>query len=166
MQQAFATTLMTPTDPSIESLVRAVYELTALKRDIPRLAGFEHPVGLVPLGAVHQCAPARVKDVAEYLHVDLSVASRQVAALEAAGYVRREPDPDDRRSQRVSTTQAGDDALRRAHARIVDVFGSALETWSREDVEALTVALGRLRSDYERAVAGHPHRSSTVKEAA
>ncbi len=153
-------------DPAIEPLVRAVYELTALKRDIPRLAGFDHPVGLVPLAAVHRCAPARVKDLADHLHVDLSVASRQVAALEAAGYVRREPDPDDRRSQRVSTTEAGDTALQHAHDRIVGVFGAALEQWSPAEINGLTVALGRLREDYERAVAGHPHPTSVPQEAA
>jgi DNA-binding MarR family transcriptional regulator len=151
--------------PHIEPLVRAVYELTALKRDIPRLAGFDHPVGLVPLAAVHHCAPARVKDLAEHLHVDLSVASRQVAALEAAGYVRREPDPDDRRSARVSTTEAGDAALQAAHERIVGVFAEALAGWSAEDAEHLTTALRRLRSDYERA-AGPVHHHTTSKEAA
>jgi DNA-binding MarR family transcriptional regulator len=141
---------------TIEPLVRAVYELTALKRDILRLAGFDHPVGLVPLGAVHRCAPARVKDVAEALHVDLSVASRQIAALEAAGYVRREPDPDDRRSQRVSTTTAGEAALGRAHERIVGVFADALAGWADEEITTLTTALARLRSDYERAAMAGP----------
>jgi DNA-binding MarR family transcriptional regulator len=143
-----------PSDTVIEPLVRAVYELSALKRDIPRLAGFDHPVGLVPLAAVHRHAPARVKDLAEHLHVDVSVASPQVAALEAAGFVRREPDPDDRRSQRVSTTAEGDAALRHAHQRIVGVFTTALADWSPEDIAGLTTALGRLRHDYERTVAG------------
>jgi DNA-binding MarR family transcriptional regulator len=136
--------------------VRAVYELAALKREIPRLAGFDHPVGLVPLAAVHHKAPARVKDLAEHMHVDLSVASRQVAALESAGYVRREPDPDDRRSQRVSTTAEGDAALRQAHERIVGVFTAALAEWSAEEISGLTMALGRLRHDYERAAGGQP----------
>lgn len=153
-------------DSTIEPLVRSVYELTALKRDIPRLAGFDHPVGLVPLAAVHRCAPARVKDLAEHLHVDLSVASRQVAALEAAGYVRREPDPDDRRSQRVSTTEAGDAALQHAHDRIVGVFAAALEQWSPEEIDSLTAALHRLREDYERTVAGHARLTPTPQEAA
>jgi DNA-binding MarR family transcriptional regulator len=154
-------------DPHIEPLVRAVYELTALKRDIPRLAGFDHPVGLVPLAAVHRCAPARVKDLAEHLHVDLSVASRQVAALEAAGYVKREPDPDDRRSARVTTTEAGDAALQIAHERIVGVFAEALAGWSAQDADRLTSALRRLRADYERATAGHHiHHHTTSKEAA
>jgi DNA-binding MarR family transcriptional regulator len=157
---------MTPHDPHIEPLVRAIYELTALKRDIPRLAGFDHPVGLVPLAAVHRCAPARVKDLAEQLHVDLSVASRQVAALESAGYVRREPDPDDRRSARVTTTEAGDAALQAAHERIVGVFATALAGWSVQDAERLTSALRRLRADYERATTGHPIKHTTSKEAA
>jgi DNA-binding MarR family transcriptional regulator len=155
---------MTPV-PHIEPLVRAIYELTALKRDIPRMAGFDHPVGLVPLAAVHQCAPARVKDLAAHLHVDLSVASRQVAALEAAGYVRREPDPDDRRSARVSTTQAGDAALRAAHERIVGVFAEALAGWSAEDAEHLTTALRRLRSDYERAAGAVDHHTNSEEAA-
>jgi DNA-binding MarR family transcriptional regulator len=157
---------MTATTSLIEPLVRAVYELTALKRDIPRLANFPHPVGLVPLAAVHQCAPARVKDLAEHLHVDLSVASRQVAALEAAGFVSREPDPDDRRSARVRTTAAGDEALKAAHERIVGVFATALAGWTPEEAEQLTAGLQRLRADYER-VAGTPSAHSiTAKEAA
>src|SRR5215212_2264297 len=105
-----------PTD--IEPLVRAVYGLTALKRDMPRLAGFDHPVGLVPLAVVNRLAPARVKDVAAELHVDLSVASRQVAALELAGYVQRAADPEDRRAQLISPTPEGQAALQLAHDRI------------------------------------------------
>jgi DNA-binding MarR family transcriptional regulator len=157
---------MTPLDPTIEPLVRAVYELTALKRDIARLAGFDHAVGLVPLAAVHRCAPARIKDLADHLHVDLSVASRQIAALEAAGFVRREPDPEDRRSQHVSTTAAGDAALQAAHDRIVGAFGAALAAWTPQEIETLTASLGRLRADYERAAAGKTLPPSTAKEAA
>jgi DNA-binding MarR family transcriptional regulator len=154
--------MLTTRHTDIETLVRAVYGLTALKRDLPRLAGFDHPVGLVPLAVINRCAPARVRDVADALHVDLSVASRQVAALAAAGYVRREPDADDRRAQRVSLTDAGTAALERAHDRIVAVFASALGDWSDDDLTSLTAALGRLGDDYSRAVGAPP----TTQEAA
>jgi DNA-binding MarR family transcriptional regulator len=153
--------MTTHSPDTIRDLARAVYELGAVKRDISRLAGFDHPVGLVPLAAVHRRAPARVKDIAEMLHVDLSVASRQVAALEAAGYVRREPDPDDRRSHRVSTTQAGEAAMQQAHERIAGVFSRALADWDEEEMTHLTAALRRLRIDYERAASG-----SSIEEAA
>jgi DNA-binding MarR family transcriptional regulator len=147
---------MTSSTDTIRDLARAVYELGAVKRDISRLAGFDHPVGLVPLAAVHRCAPARVKDIAEMLHVDLSVASRQVAALEAAGYVRRDPDPDDRRSHRVSPTEAGESAMQQAHERIAGVFARALADWDEEEMTHLTAALRRLRLDYERAASDGP----------
>jgi|SRR5215217_4907258 len=152
------------TPSTIESLVRAVYGLTALKRDMPRLAGFDHPVGLVPLAVVNRLAPARVKDVAQELHVDLSVASRQVAALEAAGYIRRDADPDDRRAQLISPTSAGTAALQRAHDRIVEFFSAVLADWSPAEITALTDGLARLRSDYERAT-GHAL-NATGREAA
>jgi DNA-binding MarR family transcriptional regulator len=150
----------------IEPLVRAVYGLTALKRDLPRLAGFDHPVGLVPLAVVNRLAPARVKDVARELHVDFSVASRQLSALAAAGYLQREPDPEDRRAQLVSLTGDGIAALERAHERIVGVFSSALEGWTDEEIRSLTDALARLRDDYERAAADNPNSTTTQKEAA
>jgi DNA-binding MarR family transcriptional regulator len=152
-------------DPAnIEPLVRAVYGLTALKRDMPRLAGFDHPVGLVPLAVVNRLAPARVKDVARELHVDFSVASRQLTALATAGYIRREPDPDDRRAQLVSLTGEGTAALERAHERIVGVFASALAGWTDDEVGSLTGALDRLRGDYERAA--NLSTTTTQKEAA
>lgn len=156
---------MSERNQDIEPLVRAVYGLTALKRDMPRHAGFDHPVGLVPLAVVNRLAPARVKDVARELHVDFSVASRQLTALAAAGYISREPDPDDRRAQLVSLTAEGTIALERAHERIVGVFSSALEGWTVEEIGSLTSALTRLRADYERA-ADLPTISTTQKEAA
>jgi DNA-binding MarR family transcriptional regulator len=140
----------------IEPLVRAVYGLTALKRDMPRLAGFDHPVGLLPLAVVHRLAPARVKDVAHELHVDVSVASRQLTALASAGYIEREPDPEDRRAQLVSPTEAGVAALERAHDNIVAVFASVLEGWTGDDLASLTEALTRLRADYERVTGAQP----------
>jgi DNA-binding MarR family transcriptional regulator len=106
--------------------------------------------GFVALGAVHVGGPMRVSDVAQRLSVDLSVASRQIAALAAAGYVRREPDPDDRRAQRVSTTDAGRRVLEESHRRMVHAFGRALEGWREDDVHALSAALERLREDVVR----------------
>jgi DNA-binding MarR family transcriptional regulator len=153
---------MSTRQDDIEPLVRAIYGLTALKRDLPRLAGFD---GLVPLAVVNRLAPARVKDVACELHVDFSVASRQLAALASSGYIRRDADPDDRRAQLVSPTDAGRAALERAHDRIVGVFASALAGWSDAEITSLSSALDRLRSDYER-VANSPLSTSNQKEAA
>jgi DNA-binding MarR family transcriptional regulator len=61
-------------------------------------------------------APGRSLRVTELAHaVALSQTgmSRFVDRVEAAGCVRREPDPDDRRAQRVVLTHEGEELLRR-----------------------------------------------------
>jgi DNA-binding MarR family transcriptional regulator len=82
--------------------------------------------------------------------VDLSVASRQVAALDRAGHVTRTADGDDRRALVVALTDGGRDVLRDTHQRMVSAFDKALAGWSEEDISALTAGLARLRSDFER----------------
>ena len=139
---------------AVEDLVKALYRLGLVQREIGRHALAElGSQGFVALGAVHVCGPARVSDVARRLSVDLSVASRQVAALADAGYVRREPDPDDRRAQLVSLTADGERVLRESHRRMVHAFGAALADWSAEDVMALSDGLQRLRDDVAQGAA-------------
>src|SRR4051795_3994063 len=62
----------------------------------------------------------RCSTLAAMAGVDVSVVSRQVAALERAGYVERRPDPRDGRGSLIGLTPAGAAALvttraRRAH---------------------------------------------------
>ena len=68
---------------------------------------------LVPL---EQGGPQRCSALAARLGVDVSVASRQVSALERAGYVRRRPDPLDGRASLISLSGAGAAALARTRA--------------------------------------------------
>ena len=97
-----------------EDLVIALYRLGLVQRSIARNALAElGSQGFTALAVVHRCGPVRVSEVAEQLSVDLSVASRQVAALVLAGYVEREPDPDDRRASRLKTTEPGARVLTR-----------------------------------------------------
>jgi DNA-binding MarR family transcriptional regulator len=139
----------------VEDLVKSLYRLGTVQREIARHALAElGSQGFVALGTVHLEGPVRVSDVARRLNVDLSVASRQVAALSLAGYVRREPDPDDRRAQFVSLTEAGERVLAESHRRMVSAFDAVLGDWSADDVTALSSALQRLREDFEREPAG------------
>ena len=66
--------------------------------------------------------------------VDVSVASRQLAVLERAGYVERRPDPRDGRASLLRLTAAGRRRARRAPARC-----------AREWALAALVRLGRGR---------------------
>jgi len=54
----------------------------------------------------------RVNELAREVVLSPTAMSRFVDRVEAAGYVRREPDPEDRRALRVALTDAGVEALR------------------------------------------------------
>ncbi len=145
-----AQTSTAPATDTVEALVRSLYRLGALQRRIGRhaLEGLGGQ-GFTALGIVHVDGPVRVSEIARRLGVDLSVASRQVAALAASGYVERQADATDGRAQLVLTTEAGAQVLRVAHGRMVDAFTEVVAGWDAADVEALTGALARLRDDFE-----------------
>ncbi len=131
------------------ALLDELRELGALRRDLQRRAALGGVAGgVVALAALDRLGPARVSQVADELQVDLSVASRQVAALHAAGYVTRVPDPQDGRSQKVKLTAAGKRALRKAQERSVAVLDRATRGWTDAEVDALVSGLRRLRHDY------------------
>jgi len=134
---------------SIEALVQELYGLAAIKRDTQRRAfSASAMAGLSALAAIQRIGRARVGEVADALHVDLSVASRQLTALTVAGHVRRERDPDDGRAHSVEITDAGRQALREAHEKLVDAFSDAVTHWGDDEARTLAASLARLREDY------------------
>src|SRR3954452_22253372 len=99
-----------------EDLVIALYRLRLVQRSIARNALAElGSQGFTALAVVHRQGPVRVSEVADQLSVDLSVPSRRVAALVLAGYVAREPDPDDLRASRLRVTETGTRVLTDSH---------------------------------------------------
>ena len=145
-----------------EDLVIALYRLGLVQRSIARNALAElGSQGFTALAVVQREGHVRVSEVAEQLSVDLSVASRQVAALVLAGYVERERDPDDRRATRLRPTELGTQVLRDSHRRMVDTASCALGDWSEEEVAALAKQLERLREDFA-TVASAPTRQESA----
>jgi DNA-binding MarR family transcriptional regulator len=146
-----------PTTTSVEDLVKELYGLGVVRRDLTRHALAELGTqGFSALGILHVHGPLRVSEVAGRLGIDLSVASRQVAALVASGHAVREADPADGRAHRIRVTPAGERALRLSHERMVAAFGHVLADWSGDDVADLTRLLARLREDFARASAAPP----------
>ncbi|HEU4974432.1 MAG TPA: MarR family transcriptional regulator [Baekduia sp.] len=151
------TSTSTSIDTAIEALVRQLYGLGTIRREIGRHAHDElGSQGFTALAVTYVHGPLRVSEVAEHLGVDLSVASRQIAALAAQGHVERHADERDRRAQLVAITETGRHALEEAHRRMVDAFARALAGWTAEDVAALTDGLERLRAAFTEAGAPHP----------
>lgn len=93
----------------------------------------------------------RSRDLAAAEGLDPSTMSRRLASLEERGFIRRSPDPDDRRAQVLSLTDAGQDALRTERRRRVGSVTDALADWPPEEQEELARLLGRLADSLEAA---------------
>jgi DNA-binding MarR family transcriptional regulator len=103
---------------------------------------------LLPL---EQGGEQRCSALAGQTGVDVSVASRQVSALERAGYVQRRPDPVDGRASLISLSAGGAEAL--AHTR--DVRGQwaaeALADWTEDEARQFTAQLEKLADGLDSA---------------
>jgi DNA-binding MarR family transcriptional regulator len=151
---------------SFDDLARALYSVTAMRRDLQRLAGLEHAItGLTALAAVQRLGPVRLSDVAGELHVNLSVASRQVHALEEEGLISRVPDPSDGRSSLVELSPQGADKLDRVHHHMKDTLRTALPGWDATALQSLADGLVRLRVDLAAAALGHGNDSPDASPA-
>jgi DNA-binding MarR family transcriptional regulator len=96
----------------------------------------------------------RCSALAGEVGVDVSVTSRQVSALERAGYVERRPDPLDGRASLISLSPAGAAAL--AHTRDVrsQWATEALSDWTEDEARQLTTLLEKLADGLDRAGRG------------
>ncbi|MGE2735829.1 MarR family winged helix-turn-helix transcriptional regulator [Mycolicibacterium vaccae] len=128
----------------------------AYRRRVLDAAG---PLGSVStlrvLRAVEQCegggTGASVRDVADYLAVEQSTASRTVAAVVGAGLLTKTSAPDDQRRCALLLTDEGRAALSTVTRRRRDLVAEAVADWPQDDVETLVALLDRLTRRFEAA---------------
>jgi DNA-binding MarR family transcriptional regulator len=99
----------------------------------------------------------RCSALAAHVGVDVSVASRQVAALERDGLVERRPDPRDGRAVLVGPSARGAAALARIRALRSGWAAEALAGWDEDDARLLGDLLERLDADLDRTLAPRAH---------
>lgn len=107
--------------------------------------------GFVLLSRINTDGPARLSRLAGDMCVDLSVISRQVAALEAAGLVKREHDPTDRRASVITVTDLGADFFNRKREHFRALLRSLLADWT----PAERAEFARLMGRFNGAMAAH-----------
>ncbi|MGE2690514.1 MarR family winged helix-turn-helix transcriptional regulator [Mycolicibacterium pulveris] len=108
------------------------------------------------LRAVEQCqqlgAGASVGDVADFMAVEHSTASRSVAAVVSAGLLTKTFAADDQRRCALVLTDEGRNALATVAERRRDLVAEMIADWPDADVDTLVVLLGRLTDAFEGAV--------------
>jgi len=146
---------------SAETVSAVMQEINGLGRALkdfarPELTEGLHLGSLIMLGLIAQHSGAhggssggglRCSAVAERMGLDVSVASRQLSALDALGLTVREPDPTDGRAWLSRITPAGAELLARLRERSHRLLKVALSTWHEDELVALLHQLSRLNHD-------------------
>jgi DNA-binding MarR family transcriptional regulator len=101
------------------------------------------PAAYRVLGRIAGGGPARLSALAGDMCVDLSTVSRQVAALESVGLLRRTPDPHDRRASVIEATGAGIEAFARNRDRWLRALHELLADWTAAERHQFAVLLTR-----------------------
>jgi DNA-binding MarR family transcriptional regulator len=125
-------------------LVRTMRDLNAVRPSGGEV--MDLPTAAI-LGRVGDEGPLRLSTLADRLGLDLSTVSRQVPALERAGWLAREQDPHDRRAQLLRLTPQGRGVLADRRAQDADLLRAALPGWTDEDVAQLAASIVRLNAD-------------------
>ena len=83
-------------------------------------------------------------DLCRQLHLSPSYVSRRIDRAEAAGFVRREADPSDRRAQLISLTNDGRSAVEGLMPDLLGVVGDIVAVLNPGEAETLVDLLGRI----------------------
>ena len=102
---------------------------------------------------------AGVKTLATTLQLDISTVSRQVAALEQKGYIKKTPNPEDGRAYFYHPTELGLSEWTKYKQMRVDKLSALLQTWSEEDCEQF----GKLLNKFNHSVTEYYCSPSTKK---
>jgi DNA-binding MarR family transcriptional regulator len=144
-------TPMTDDDASaeVETQVALLLRLADRNRRTTRLAATLERSAYLALRLLDTTGPAGINEIADHLRLDASTVTRQVLAMEAAGFVTRERDAHDGRRAVVTMTPAGTTALAETRAARADVYADILADWSPDDRRQLATLLTRLNDDLD-----------------
>jgi DNA-binding MarR family transcriptional regulator len=95
---------------------------------------------------------ASIGEVAEYMAVEHSTASRSVGNVVAAGLLTKTLSPDDQRRCVLVLTDTGRKALSEVTERRRQMVAETVAEWPATDVDTLVDLLQRLVTDFERGV--------------
>ncbi|MFJ1766085.1 MarR family winged helix-turn-helix transcriptional regulator [Amycolatopsis sp. NPDC088138] len=122
-----------------------------------------HPAAAMLLSDLAKNGEARPSELAKRRFVDLSVVSRQITQLSAAGLIDRRPAPEDGRATLVSVSEKGRAELANWRTNYLEFMEQALGGWDDERVTDLTARLAEMNVDLRRALGSAACLADTTK---
>ncbi|MDF2255864.1 MarR family winged helix-turn-helix transcriptional regulator [Streptantibioticus ferralitis] len=95
------------------------------------------------LSALARTGPRSAADLAPDAGLDRSGVTRRASRLEAAGLIRREPDPTDRRASLLVLTDKGEHTVAELRERLAAHIAASLNSWPPGDAQTFARHLRR-----------------------
>ncbi|MYT30419.1 MULTISPECIES: MarR family transcriptional regulator [unclassified Streptomyces] len=99
------------------------------------------------LSGLARTGPCSAADLAGEVGLDRSGVTRRATRLEAAGLLRREPDPGDRRATLLALTEAGQQTVDTTRHRLAAHIEASLASWPPGEARAFARHLQRFVTD-------------------
>ena len=134
---------------AIEALSGDLARTVRFVRALKQRYGVPDPASL-PLLFLLLDGPKRPTELADHLHLDLSVVSRQLTSLSERGLVARRKDPGDGRAHQVEITHAGRALTTQVEQIRTEFLAGLVQEWDEADVRHFAGYLHRLSESLDR----------------
>jgi DNA-binding MarR family transcriptional regulator len=158
---------MSPLENDIEILENAVRLFAQTMKRPQRWAAvmvqaktdLDRPSAVILQILLNEHGACRVQDLAVRLGIEPPSVTRKTQELEQAGFLRRVPDPADRRAIDLRITSRGRSVAKRLYNAQRDILAKALQDWNPADRRQFVKLFERFSDDLSRTSVQQPRMS-------
>lgn len=130
---------------SLDNLFHLVHVLKRqLHEQIEQLELPIAPMHVRVIKIISKQSPCTAMDVVNFLNRDKAQVTRLIKTLIEEGFIEKRPNPEDKRSQCLLTTEKGNEVLSKIKAVDAEIFQKMTLNVSEEELEAFQVVAGKL----------------------
>ncbi|EKM27487.1 MarR family winged helix-turn-helix transcriptional regulator [Vibrio sp. HENC-03] len=130
---------------SLDNLFHLVHVLKRqLHEQIEQLELPIAPMHVRVIKIISKQSPCTAMDVVNFLNRDKAQVTRLIKTLIEEGFIEKRPNPEDKRSQCLLTTEKGNEVLAKIKAVDAEIFQKMTFNVSEEELEAFQLVAGKL----------------------
>ncbi|MEF1202299.1 MarR family transcriptional regulator [Vibrio owensii] len=130
---------------SLDNLFHLVHVLKRqLHEQIEQLELPIAPMHVRVIKIISKQSPCTAMDVVNFLNRDKAQVTRLIKTLIEEGFIEKRPNPEDKRSQCLLTTEKGNEVLSKIKAVDAGIFQKMTLNVSEEELEAFQLVAGKL----------------------
>ncbi|MET2849117.1 MarR family transcriptional regulator [Vibrio owensii] len=130
---------------SLDNLFHFVHVLKRqLHEQIEQLELPIAPMHVRVIKIISKQSPCTAMDVVNFLNRDKAQVTRLIKTLIEEGFIEKRPNPEDKRSQCLLTTEKGNEVLSKIKAVDAEIFQKMTLNVSEEELEAFQLVAGKL----------------------